>query len=132
MNQKEAIKALTGREDLIITDMGSATNGYVIRLEEEPQKGIEEPVDNPIWRQMQEEFKKWGGQLVLVDFRVALFLDIYYGKHGLYYKFAFEHREVTSYEASGCTPIPLKGIISDEEYNRMVYIWNNNNNYDTI
>lgn len=127
MNQKEAIKALTGREDLIITDMGSATNGYVIRLEEE---GIEEPVDNPIWRQMQEEFKKWVGQLVLVDFRVALFLDIYYGRHGLYYKFAFEHREVTSYEASGCTPIPLKGIISDEEYNRLLYIWNNNNKYE--
>lgn len=130
MNQKEAIKALTGREDLELRNSGPYGEGFFIVFEKTLGEEVQEPVDNPIWIQMKEEFEKLRGQLVLVDFRVALFVDIHYGRHGLYYKFAFESREVASYEASAYSPIPLKGIIPDEEYNRMVYIWNNNNIYE--
>ena len=107
---------------------GSVGEGFFIVFEKALGEEVQEPVDNPTWIQMKEEFEKLGGQLVLIDFRVALFVDIHYGRHGLYYKFAFEHREVTSYEASGCSPIPLKGIISDKDYNNMLYVWNINNN----
>ena len=90
----------------------------LIRVYEKLEKNVEFPTD---WEEVNKEFSSYGGQLCLFGTDLAYFDGIDYCEHGSYYVIrrmnSSENELISSFEYI----IPLKGRITNAEYEILMY-----------
>lgn len=83
---------------------------------------------------IQKEFEKYGNTLVLDMFEVVLFVGIESDDHDHYYVFqpckggGYGNDGKVYWASAVGTFYPLKGVLPDKQYERLVWLWNNNFN----
>lgn len=124
---KEEIDKAVAEINAMGTDYGIDVDEYFARRYK----------DTDTFREIEKESEPFVGTLVLYMFEVVLLKGVEADLHDYYYvyqpaKGMGTTKDGREYWASCvCRYYPLKGVLPEKEYNRLVWLWNNNFNEGT-